>query len=319
MKRREATIWNDGFRCAISERFTYSKFVVAHWIGYDGEKYSSWTQDQDFAGVGIDHSGTNITAPGKVHGHICSDLTIHRVLGQYLHCRDVALFEIFDHVPKSLAVEAIDGNECLKVTFESVILPPSMPGVTYTVIVWLDRAIGTIPRRLRVEASNGEFTETRILETQQVAAEDGTKWNLPAIARVTTDHYTIELHYSEIAAVSSIPDDKFVPPMPFGTQVFDESNGEQVVSYIGGAEGQREWMRLAGVDQTVIKAVIDNDPSAIQAVQAAVPAANQQPLAKTLQAPINDSRNSTWSIALIVLACVLGVVAFACKFKFPQR
>ena len=316
-KRREATIWDDGSRCAISDICIYTDFQIAYWIGHDGESYGAWTQDQHLTGVGIKPATANIKPPGPVDGSICSEWTLHRLLGRNLHCRKGSLFDVFDQKPQSLTKATLDGKQCLKCRFEGIELSPSLPGVTYVLTAWLDSDLNSFPRKIRAEATNGEFTDIHILETTQVTDPNGMTWNLPHVARGQTDHYAIDITFSSIKAVDSISIEQFRLPMPFATQVLDQSKGIDELYYVGGAEGQRECMRLAQIAPTLIKAIVDSDPQAMRELQSKIP--NGSALNAKTPGQGLESTHWSWTTWLWIMSGFIVMAAVVVKYRSPAN
>ena len=224
---------------------------------------------------------------------------------------------MFDQKPQSLTKETLDGKQCLKCRFEGIELSPSLPGVTYVLTAWLDSDLNSFPRKIRAEATNGEFTDIHILETTQVTDPNGMTWNLPHVARGQTDHYAIDITFSSIKAVDSISIEQFRPPMPFATQVLDQSKGIDELYYVGGAEGQRECMRLAQIAPTLIKAIVDSDPQAMRELQSKIP--NGSALNAKTPGQGLESTHWSWTTWLWIMSGFIVMAAVVVKYRSPAN
>ena len=227
---------------------------------------------------------------------------------------------MFDAPPSNLEEEEVSGVSCIKATFENVVLRKEKPGESARVVAWLDGAIGSLPRRIRVEANDRAktFTDFEVTEFQEIPTAGGSKLILPLACLAIQTTSTEEVRFSEITVAVSLPDHHFEIPPVHGTRILDESSGEKQVRYIGGADGEREHMRLAGVSDTVIRAVVDKDPEAFRTLHETLPVLASASNGSNLKGPLAES-GPGFSTMLLIASGVLGASILILKYQRLRR
>ena len=159
-------------------------------------------------------------------------------------------------------MEEVAGVSCIR----AALGPCSVQGrPVNTLTVWLDPAVDLLPRRLMVmpvrqsdsqagtreqpfELQNGEMAyQLDVTEFGQIHDPllEQPRW-FPRRAVANRD---VELRIDEIRLNEVMPAGRFVPELPLGVKLIEETGAaQQTISFVGGEEGQRlyEQRRLEG-------------------------------------------------------------------------
>jgi hypothetical protein len=304
-----AHIWMEDVRCAIMAKNEFAAVTVHYWYGFDGKVFTNWSRTEKHSQVETRPPTLHRTTSISERGLFTRELTIRRAMGQYLGQGELSLFELIEGRPESVILDAIGNVNCLKAEFTNVSLSANPGSLPATISVWIDPEQASLPKRFRVQRSLDSYSEIEILAVTEILDRRSRKLLIPESCALRIPKSVETATFSNVNAVGRITENAFTAPQDFGTQIIDDTTGVTNVSFIGGDEGEREFLRRAGAPSLFISAKVDKDPAAMAALQRQSAGILTPDSDTDLYGPATTSQSYS-SVILGAMACVsaLGAV-----------
>lgn len=290
------------------------------WYSFDGKHVRQWSREWK-DGVPMVCSGSIGPSGHGVAGRMRSEMTPFRLVGDHLRGGDESLRQLMQDSPVDVRRETVDGHRCITAVFTCDAYPMEGSPVQ-TITVSLDESVDCLPRRIHclVESfslpGKGEIPSTEdLIEitgfTSVTDADLNTEVLVPSQAPRIHPAGTTEFSFRNIQLNRSLPAGSFLPEFPFGCRVQDNSRRESVVRFIGGENGQREWMIKSGISNQTIDMVMDGPkPGALMDSASSGASLSANNVTRRSARPDSGTSVTTRLVLILVTAgCFLGAFA----------